>query len=122
MFEKLRQKRLERRMQKDLYLRQEVRLSKLLDDLKPGTDEYKEIAAELRNNNESREKSRTSRGRASSGEKLGFWAKTMGVIGGLITAGSIIFAEHKGMTFTGEKRSVMDSISKTLGNIFFHRV
>lgn len=121
MFEKFKARRVEKKRLKDLYAEQEIRLNKMLGDLNPGTDEYEKIQSELKATNEMREKSRTSKGRASSGEKLGFWARIIGVGGSLATVGAIIFAEHKGMTFTGEKRSVMDSIAKTIGSIFVHR-
>ncbi len=121
MFEKIKARRAEKKRLKDLYSVQEVRLNKMLNDLHPGTDEYEKIQAELRATNEMREKSRTSKGRATTGEKLGFWARIIGVGGSLATVGAIIFAEHKGMTFTGEKRSIMDSIAKTIGSIFVHR-
>lgn len=103
---------------KDPYDKEELRLLLRMQKLTPGTDEYRECQAELRNINQSRAESRESKRRISKSDKGGIFLKVLGILGAGAGLGSIIWAERSGLTFTGEKRSVMDSISRAIGNVF----
>lgn len=92
---------------------------KLKDELK-GTTDYDErakIRRELAETFTLRDKERDSKSRYTKQDRGGIVIKVLGLIGGAFGLGSIIFAEHKGMVFTGEKRTIMDSISRAIGNV-----
>lgn len=111
----------ERALERDPYLGEEIRLNNELKKLKPGSDEYKEVQRELKDLNIIRAESRESKRRISKQDKGGIIIKVLGILGAGAGLGSIIWAEHKGLTFTGEKRSIMDSIARGIGNIFVKR-
>lgn len=112
------EKRKAKQEAKDPYLVQEIRLNLKLRDLEPGTEEYEKIQQELKATNLMRADSRESKRRISKSDKGGIVIKLLGILGAGAGLGSIIWAEHKGLTFTGEKRSVMDSIARGIGQIF----
>lgn len=120
MFEKIREKRKTKKEIRDPYSVEEVRLVLKLKELEPGTPEYQEIQTELKNTNIMRGESRESKRRISKQDKGGIIIKVLGILGAGAGIGSIIWAETKGMAFTGEKRKFMDSISSCLGKIFFN--
>ena len=101
-----------------LYDEEELALLKRMKDLDRGSDEYKEAQSELKNLNVMRAESRESKRRISKQDKGGIIIKVLGIFGAAAGVGSIIWAEKQGMTFTGEKRSVMDAIARGIGNIF----
>lgn len=111
----------ERAYKKDPYLPEEERLTNELKNLKPGTPEYKEVQTELKNVNIMRAESRESKRRISKTDKGNILIKVLGIFGAGLGVGSIIWSEMRGITFTGEKRSIMDAISRGIGNIFVKR-
>ena len=111
-------KKLERR---DPYDKEEEKLQKLLSELKGGTTEYENVQKQLKANVALRSESRESKRSISKEAKGNLLFRLLGIGGCLITTGAIIYTEHKGMTFTGEKRKIMDSVSSCLGRIFFNR-
>lgn len=122
MFEKFREKRRQKKEEKrDYYDKEELRIQQLLNKLDPDTEKYSEIQALLRNNNQIRGESRESKRRVSKEAKGNIILKILGLAGAGVGLGSIIWAEYKGMTFTGEKRTILDAISKGIGNVFVRR-
>ena len=103
-----------------LYDDEEVRLLTKMANMENGTEAYKEAQSELRALNATRAESRESKRRISKDGKVTLAAKILGIIGGGIGLFSIIKAERDGMTFTGEKRTIMDSLCRGIGNIL-HR-
>ena len=99
------------------YDTEEARLLIALNKQQPGTDTYKELQKELREINQMRDESRESRRRVSKSDRGGIIMKLLGIAGGAVGLFSIIKAERDGMTFTGQKRTIMDAISRTIGNI-----
>lgn len=121
MFEKLKARRKEKRSIKDPYTVQELKLCTMLQELEPGTDKFKEIQNELKLTNQMRGESRESKRRISKQDKGGIIIKVLGIFGAGAGLASIIWAEKSGLTFTGEKRSIMDAIAKGIGNVFVRR-
>lgn len=115
------EKREAKKKVKDPYYVEELRLNLKLQELEPGTAEYKEIQQELKMTNQMRGESAESKRRISKQDKGGILIKLLGILGAGAGIGSIIWAETRGMTFTGEKRKIMDSISSSIGKIFFNR-
>ena len=121
MFEKLKAKKEAKRKIKDPYYVEELRLNLKLQELEPGTEQYKEVQQELKTTNIMRGESAESKRRISKADKGGIIIKVLGILGAGAGIGSIIWAETKGLTFTGEKRRIMDSISSSIGKIFFNK-
>lgn len=121
MFEKLKAKKEAKRKIKDPYYVEELRLNLKLQELEPGTEQYKEVQQELKTTNIMRGESAESKRRISKQDKGGIIIKVLGILGAGAGIGSIIWAETKGLTFTGEKRRIMDSISSSIGKIFFNK-
>ena len=90
-----------------------------IDDVQ--SEDFRKVRQELKEINVIRAESRESKRRISKQDKGGIFIKLLSIIGAGAGIGSIILAERQGMVFTGEKRSVMDSISRALGNVFFKR-
>lgn len=117
---KLREKRkVKREERQDLYDKIELKLKRKLNELEVGTEEYDRVQKELREINQIREESRESKRRISKKDKGGMLLKIVGGVTGLVGVGSLIWAEREGMTFTGEKRNIIGSISRGIGKIFF---
>lgn len=103
---------------KDPYDKEELRLLLRLQKLNPGTEEYKEAQAELKNINQMRGESRESKRKIAKADRGGIVLKVLGLVGGGVGLFSVIKAERDGLTFTGEKRTVMDAICRGIGNVF----
>lgn len=119
-----REKRKARKLAKqDFYDKEEDRLSKLLVNTDPKDDRetYENLKKDLKETIAMRSESRESKRRISKEAKGNMLVKVLGGAIGAIGLGSILLAEHKGMVFSGEKKSIMDSISKSIGNIFWSR-
>ena len=108
--EKRKQKK-EARM--DPYDRQELRLQMKLQELEPGTPEYQEIQNEIKVTNTNRSESRESRRRISKSDRGGIILKILGIGGTLAGIVAVATYEKDGMTFTGEKRTIMDTLVST---------
>ena len=102
-------------------MEQEIRLRKKLAELEPGTEPYKDIQNELKMLISIRAESKESKRRISKSDRGGIIIKLLGIVGAGAGIGSVIWAESKGMIFTGEKRRFMDTISSSLGKMFFNR-
>lgn len=89
--------------------------------LEPGTDEYERISKEIKENTELRASDRESRRRIAKADRGGIICKVLSVLGAGAGIASVIWAERQGMVFTGEKRSLMDSITRGIGNVFFKK-
>ena len=100
---------------RDLYDVEEERLKKMLKELQPGTSEYKEIQQELKDTNCIRAESRESKRRISKVDKGGILRTALG---GVLTLGGILCVakfEKDGVVYTGEKRTIMDTLIRTAG-------
>lgn len=119
-FREWREKRKQRALERmDDYDKIERSLKKKLLDLTPGTEEYEKVQGELKANNIIREESRESKRRISKKDKGGMIIKCITGLIGLGGIGTMIWAERQDMTFTGEKRSIISSVSRGIGKIFF---
>ena len=100
---------------RDLYDVEEERLKKDLESVKSGTDEYSKLQEQIKTTIANRSESRESKRLISKSDKGGIIKV---VAGGLITlAGMLTVAkfEKDGLTYTGEKRSIMDTLIRTIG-------
>ena len=119
-FREWREKRKQRALERlDDYDKIERSLKKKLLDLTPGTEEYEKVQGELKANNIIREESRESKRRISKKDKGGMIIKCITGLIGLGGIGTMIWAERQDMTFTGEKRSIISSVARGIGKIFF---
>ena len=119
MIKEWRENRKKKKIEKaDPYDREELRLLMKLKTKTPGTDEYRELQTELKNVNIMRSESRESKRRICKADRGGIILKVLGIAGGGLGLFSIIRAEREGLTFTGEKRTIMDSIASTIGRVF----
>ena len=109
-----------REEKRDPYDKMEVRLQLKLLDLEPGTEEFKECQAELKNIVSTRSESKESKRRIAKGDRGGIIVKTLGILGTIAGVVTVARYEREGMVFTGEKRTWMDSLVRTMGN-FLHR-
>ena len=119
MFEKFKEKRAMKKQIKDPFLAEERKLLAKLKELEAGTDEYREIQNELKMTSAIRAESKESKRSISKSDKGGIILRILSYVGAGLGIGSVIWAETRGMTFTGEKRKFMDSISSCLGKVFF---
>lgn len=104
------------------YDKQEKELLKAMDAMEDKNSEaFEKLQAKLKNINIMRAESKESKRRISKQDRGGIIIKVLGIFGAAAGVGSIIWAEHEGMTFTGEKRSIMDSICRGIGNIFVRK-
>ena len=109
-----------RKKKQDFYDVEEARIqeaiAKLDDVLSP---EYKEMQDILKRNNANREESKESRRRIAKSDRGGIIGK---IIGTVCLAGSVVgicMFEKEGNTFTGEKRSWVDTIIRNIGQFRF---
>ena len=107
-----------RAAKRDPYDILEEKLQKKLLVTDVDADEFEMIQNRLKSNNTMRAESRESKRRISKQDKGGIIIKVLSIIGAGAGIGSIIWAERQGMVFTGEKRSIMDSIARTIGQVF----
>ena len=99
----------------DPYDDQERRLHEYISKLECGTDEFREAQKELAQVNTMRRESKDSKCRLTREAKGNLALKIVGGLGLLGAAIGIGAYESKGMTFTGEKRSLMDTIIRIAG-------
>lgn len=111
------QRKAKREARRDPYDKEEVRLKLMLEKLDPKGDDYAKIQQIIKMNNGLRKESIESKRRVPIEIKGNVLLKLLGLGGVVIGAGSIIKAEKEGMIFTGEKRTLMESITKVLGNL-----
>ena len=106
---------------RDPYDKEEIKILMKMKATKPGTEEYKELQQELKSINQIRAESRESKRKISKADKGGILLKILGIGGGAIGLFSIIKAEKDGLVATGEKRTILDAISRAIGNVFVKR-
>ena len=68
-----------------------------------------------------RDKEKESKRRLTKQGKGDIIGRILSLVGAGVVTGGVIWAEKHDMVFTGEKRSIMDSVSRTVGNLLFHR-
>ena len=112
------EKRAEKR---DPYDRIEEAIQKAILKTDVESDEFAKLQERLKINSISRTESRESKRRISKQDKGGIIIKVLTILGAGAGMGSIIWAEHKGMVFTGEKRSIMDAIARGIGQVFVRK-
>ena len=101
------------------YDAEEQRLQAMICELDPFDEKYDLLQSKLKNNLSMKETSRESRRKICKSDR-GNLIRTILTVGGGLFGGFMIGKfEKDGMTFTGEKRSFMDSMTRTIGNIFF---
>ena len=100
---------------RDLYDVEEERLKKKLKELETGTEEYDKIQSQLKVTIANRSESRESKRRISKADKGGI---IKAVVGGVLTLGGMLTIAHfekDGVVYTGEKRTIMDTLIRTAG-------
>ena len=103
----------------DLYNQEEMRLKTMICEMDPFDEKYDLLQAKLKNNLAMRDTSKESRRKICKSDRGGVLMKILS-IGGALAGGFMIGKfERDGMTYTGEKRNFMDSMTKTIGNLFF---
>ena len=99
----------------------EEKLQKKLVELDVDDEHFGDVQSKLKTNNIMRAESRESKRCISKQDKGGIIIKILSILGAGAGVGSIIWAEHQGMVFTGEKRSIMDAIARGFGQIFVRK-
>lgn len=89
--------------------------------LDSGTEAFEKTRKELNEIVAIREKERDSKRKLTKQDKGGIIIKVLSILGAGAGIGSIIWAEKQDMVFTGEKRSIMDAISRGIGNILVRK-
>ena len=97
---------------------EEQRLREMIAEMDPFDERYDQLQTKLKNTLTMRDVSKESKRRIAKSDRGGILMKILGV-GGAIAGGIMIGKyERDGMTWTGEKRSFVDSLSRTFGNMF----
>lgn len=113
--EKWKQRREERQ---DPYDKEEQRLRQMIIELDPFDEKYDQLQGKLKNTIAMRGDSKESKRKICKSDRGGLLMKIIGV-GGAIAGGIMIGKfEKDGLTYTGEKRSFMDAVTRTFGNLF----
>ena len=116
---KHREKRRLKAIEKNPYRFEERRLLLKQMELDPMSEEYTKIQARIKELTQTNKVSRDNKRRLTP-EKATIWAK---ILGGLGTIGAIVAVakfEKDGLTATGEKRTILDSLCRAAGN-FLHK-
>ena len=103
---------------RDMYDQEEYRLRKTLAEMDPYDEEYDKMQQRLKNNIQMKADSRESRRKICKSDRGGIIIKVLSIAGALGGAFMIGKFETDGMTYTGEKRSFMDALTRTFGNMF----
>ena len=102
----------------NLYDQEEQRLRELICELDPFDERYDQLHGKLKNTIAMRDSSKESKRKICKSDRGGILMKILGV-GGAIAGGFMIGKfEKDGLTYTGEKRSFMDAVTRTFGNLF----
>lgn len=104
---------------KDLYDVEEQRLRELICNTDPFDEHYDQLQGKLKNTISMRDSSKESKRKICKGDRGGLLKTILSVGGGLFGGIMIAKYEKDGMMFTGEKKSFMDSLTRTIGNLFF---
>ena len=104
---------------KDLYGVEEQRLRTLICELDPFDERYDQLQGKLKNTISMRADSRESKRKICKSDRGSLLKTILSVGGGLFGGIMIAKYEKDGMMFTGEKKSFMDSLTRTIGNLFF---
>lgn len=115
------ERRAKRDARRDPYDVTAKRLHEKRATLEPGTDEYERVSKEIKENIDLRASDRESKRRIAKADRGGIICKVLSILGAGVGIGSVIWAERQGMVFTGEKRSIMDAITRGIGNVFFRK-
>lgn len=102
----------------DPYTKEEMRLRTMIAQIDPLDENYDKLQAKLKTNLQMRSDSKEYRRKIPKSERTGVLLKLLSV-GGAIGGGVMLAKYEKdGMTFTGEKRSMMDSLARMFGSMF----
>ena len=102
----------------NLYDKEEDRLRLMIAELDPFDEKYDQLQAKLKNNISMRESSKESKRKICKSDRGGILMRIL-QIGGALAGGIMIGKfEKDGLTYTGEKRSFMDAVTRTFGNLF----
>ena len=107
-----------REERRNLYDKEEDRLCLMIAELDPLDEEYDKLQAKLKNNLSMRDTSKESKRKICKSDRGGVLMRIL-QIGGALAGGIMIGKfEKDGLTYTGEKRSFMDAVTRTFGNLF----
>ena len=99
------------------YDKEEEKLIQYIDGIDCDSPEYERAQRILKENSSLREASRESRRRLTKEGRGSIILKVLGIagtIGGVIT---VALFERNGLTYTGQKRTIMDSLTRVIGNL-----
>ena len=102
------------------YDREEAKLIRYIDGIDCDSPEYERAQKLLKENSCVRESSRESKKRMTKEGRGNLWLKILGIGGTLGSIVTVALFERNGMTYTGEKRNVMDSLVRT-ASMFFNK-
>ena len=98
----------------DPYDKEEARLHSYIATLELGSQEYDKAQDELKKVNEMRESSHESKRRISKQDKGGIIRQGLAIVGTIAGIGAVGWYETNGFTFTGEKRTIADGLTRTI--------
>ena len=95
-----------------------MRLRTMIAQIDPLDENYDKLQEQRKANLQMRSDSKEYKRKIPKSERAGILLKILSV-GGAIGGGVMLAKYEKdGMTFTGEKRSMMDSLARLFGNMF----
>ena len=106
-----------KKKKQNAYDREEEKLIAYIDAIDCDSPEYERAQRILKENSSLREASRESKRRLTKEGRGNVLLKILGIggtIGGVIT---VALFERNGLTYTGQKRTVMDSLTRAIGNL-----
>lgn len=108
------------RLHNDFFEQEELKIQKKLSELEVGSEEYETTLNQFKTAVDVREKRKESRRKLSKADKGQMLIKGIGVLGIIGACFGISRFEMKGNTFTGEKRTWIDTLIGNLGrfNLF----
>lgn len=101
----------------DAFDREEAKLIEYIDRIDCDSPEYERAQRLLKENSSVREASRESKKKLTKEGRGNVLLKVLGIggtIGGIVT---VALFEKNGMTYTGQKRTLMDSLTRIVGNL-----
>ena len=118
MFEKFKARRAEKKAIKHLYDQEEDRLRIMLAQIHPLDDDYDKLQGKLKTTVQLRADSKESKRKICKSDRGGIIMKLIGGVGAISGILLVSRYEQQGDTWTGEKRTFVDSVTRVLGNMF----
>ena len=110
-----------RERRRDPYDKEEERLRNMIAQIDPLDARYSEMQEKLKNNIRMQNDSKENHRKIAKADRGGVLMKILSVAGAIGGGFMIGKFERDGLTYTGEKRSFMDAIARTFGQVFFRK-